>query len=109
MTERYSQDDVVATVTRLTHTQLVRFIDGALVKPQREEGVYVFWPVDISRLELLCDLSIDMEMDDVALGIVISLLDQLHAARKDLADLASAIDVLPTDLQENILTALKQR
>ena len=109
MTERYSQDDVVATVTRLTHTQLVRFIDGDFVKPRREEGVYVFLPIDISRLELLCDLTIDMEMDDIALGVVVSLLDQLHAARRNLADMARAIDGLPADVQENIFAALKPR
>jgi chaperone modulatory protein CbpM len=42
----------------------------------------------IARLELLCDLSQDLDLDETGLGIVISLIDQLHAARQDLATLA---------------------
>ena len=57
MTERYSEDEVIATVTRLTRLQLVGFIEGDLVQPERGEDGYVFRRVDIARLELLCDLS----------------------------------------------------
>ncbi len=109
MTIRFSEDDVVATVTRLTRSQLVYFIEGAFVKPQRGAGGYVFHSVDIVRLELLCDLSQDLDLDETALGIVISLIDQLHAARLDLAAMARAIDMLPKELQSSIDAALKKR
>lgn len=108
MTEFYSEDEVVVTVTRLTRSQLVRFIDAALVKPQRDTGGYIFRRIDIARLELLCDLSMDLDLDETALGIVISLLDQLHAARRDLAAMASAIDVLPPELRARISVALEK-
>lgn len=108
MTMRYSEIEVVTTVTRLTQSQLSRFIEAAFIKPQRASGGYVFHPVDVSRLELLCDLEQDLELDETALGIVISLIDQLHAARRELADMASAIGILPTDLQAKIMAELKQ-
>ncbi|SLN24558.1 hypothetical protein PEL8287_01124 [Roseovarius litorisediminis] len=108
MTDRFSEDDVITTVTRLTRHQLVRFIEGELVKPQRDAGEYVFRRIDIARLEFLCDLSHDLELDEAALGIVISLVDQLHAARQDLNALARAIDILPPDLRASILAALKE-
>lgn len=57
MTDRYSEDDVVTKVTRLTRSQLVRFVEGNLVKPEQEADGYVFHRIDIARLELLCDLS----------------------------------------------------
>ena len=104
MTERYSEDEVIATVTRLTHRQLVGFIEGDLLQPERDAAGYVFRRVDIARLELLCDLSQDLELDETALGIVLSLLDQLHAARQDLAVMARAIDALPEDLKARILS-----
>ncbi len=87
---------------------MVGFIDGDLVKPQRAPDGYVFRRVDIARLELLCDLSQDLDLNETALGIVVSLLDQLHAARQDLADLAQAIDTLPEDLRTRIEAALKK-
>jgi chaperone modulatory protein CbpM len=103
MTERYSEDQVIATVTRLTRQQLVGFIEGDLVQPERGDAGYVFRRVDIARLELLCDLSQDLDLDETALGIVLSLLDQLHAARQDLAAMARAIEALPEDLKARIL------
>jgi len=102
MTDRFSEDDVITTVTRLTRSQLVRLIEFDLVRPQREDGGYVFRRIDIARLELLCDLSQDLDLDEAALGIVISLIDQLHAARQDMAIMARAIDALPSDLRSRI-------
>jgi chaperone modulatory protein CbpM len=99
MTDLFTEADVVATVTRLTRAQLYQFVESDLVRPQRDASGYVFRHVDIARLELLCDLSQDLELDEAGLGIVISLIDQLHAARQDLANLARAIDALPEDLQ----------
>ena len=108
MTDRFSEDDVVITVSRLTRSQLVSFIEGELVKPKRNADGYVFRRIDIARLELLCDLSQDLDLDETALEIVISLSDQLHAARPDLTALARAIEILPPDLRASIMAALKQ-
>ncbi|WP_099824423.1 chaperone modulator CbpM [Oceaniglobus indicus] len=108
MSELLSEDEVIATVTRLTRSRLVRFVEGEFVKPERAAHGYVFRRVDIARLELLCDLSLDLEFDETALGTVLSLLDQLHAARQDLAAMAHAIDTLPESLRTEILTALKK-
>jgi chaperone modulatory protein CbpM len=107
MTDRYSEEDVVATVTRLTRRQLVTYVEGNLVRPEGDAGAWVFRRVDLARLELLCDLSEDLELDETGLDIVISLIDQLHAARQDLATLARAIDALPADLQARIMAEMK--
>ena len=109
MTDRYSEDDVVATVTRLTRRQLVSFIECNFVKPEREAGAYVFGRIDLARLELLCDLSQDLDLDETGLGIVISLIDQLHAARQDIATMARVIAALPADLQGRIMAEMKRR
>ena len=108
MTDHFTEDDVITTVTRLTRSQLVRFVEVDLVRPQRSGAGYVFRRIDIARLELLCDLSEDMELDEAAMGIVISLIDQLHAARQDMAIMARVIDALPDDLRSRIGTAMKQ-
>ena len=109
MNDRFSEDDVITIVTRLTRSRLVRFIEFDLVKPQRAESGYLFRSVDIARLELLCDLSEDLELDEIALGVVTSLLDQLHAARSDLATLARAVDALPADLRSAVVANLQTR
>lgn len=108
MTEQFSEDEVVATVIRLTRRQLGQFIEAEFVKPQRGARGYLFGRIDIARLELLCDLTEDLGLDETALGIVISLIDQLHAARQDLATMARALDELPADLRASIAIAMKR-
>jgi chaperone modulatory protein CbpM len=56
----------------------------------------------------LCDLSLDLEFDETALGTVLSLIDQLHAARRDLAAMAHAVNALPAETRAHIVAALKQ-
>jgi chaperone modulatory protein CbpM len=108
MTDQFTESEVVAIVTRLTQSRLVGFIEGAFVRPQRVAHGYVFRQIDIARLELLCDLSLDLDLDETALSIVLSLLDQLHAARQDLAVVARAMETLPADLQAGIAAQMKQ-
>jgi len=108
MTDLLSEDEVVATVTRLTRSQLFRFVEGEFVRPQRDVNGYVFRRVDIARLELLCDLSEDLDLDETALDIVISLIDQLHAARQDLATMGRAINALPAVLKAQLMAEMKR-
>ncbi|MEN8952380.1 chaperone modulator CbpM [Planktotalea arctica] len=108
MSEWFSEDEVVTTVIRLTRTQLVRFVEVELIKPQRTSGGNVFRQIDIARLELLCDLTLDFDLDEIGLGVVISLIDQLHAARQDLAVMAQAIDQLPIQERASVLASLGQ-
>lgn len=108
MTDLFSEDEVITTVTRLTRRQLIRFVEVDLVRPQQDESGTVYRRIDIARIELLCDLSDDLDLDEAALGIVISLIDQLHAARQDLAFMARAIDALPADLRDRIGVGMPQ-
>lgn len=108
MKDQFSEDDVVATISRLTRSQLVTYVEGDLVRPQRAAGGLVFRRVDIARLELLCDLSEDLDLDETGLGVVISLIDQLHAARQDLAAMARALAALPPEFQARLIAEMRQ-
>lgn len=102
MSERFSESDVVTTVARLTRSQLFRFVEADFIRPAQSGDGYVFTRVDIARLELLCDLSGDLELDDTAIDIILSLIDQLHAAKEDLAALMRAIEALPEDVRASL-------
>lgn len=108
MTKFFSEDEVVTIVTRLTRRQLVTFIEGGVVKPQRETTGYVFGQIDIARLELLCDLTEDLELDETALGVVVSLIDQLHAARQDMALLINVIERLSPETQATLMADIQK-
>lgn len=108
MSERFSETEVVTTVTRLTRSQLFRFVEAEFIRPAQSGDGYVFTRVDIARLELLCDLSEDLELDDTAIGIILSLIDQLHAAKEDLAALRRAIEALPDDMRASLARSAKR-
>jgi len=108
MTERFSEADVVTTVTRLTRSQLFRFVEAEFVRPERDGDGFVFTRVDIARLELLCDLSQDLELDDTALDVILSLIDQLHAAKQEIEAMRRAIAALPEDLRASLADAVKR-
>lgn len=108
MTDYFTQDEVLAAVSRLSQSQLGHFVEVELIRPQHSARGYVFRRIDIARLELLCDLTHDLELDEAALGIVLNLLDQLHAARSDLAAVTHAITTVPSDVRHTILAALQR-
>lgn len=108
MTDLFTEDEVIMTVTRLTRKQLGRYVEADLVRPQSAEDGILFRKVDIARLELLCDLAQDLDLDEGAVGIVISLVDQLHGARREVVMLTEMIQTLPTDLRSRIGAALQR-
>jgi chaperone modulatory protein CbpM len=107
MAERYTQEQVVAAIPRLTLSRLVTFIEAEVVVPARSEAGLVFTQVDVARMELLCELEEGFDLDEEALGIVISLIDQLHAMRRDLCAIARAVEAEPAEVRARIGAALR--
>lgn len=110
MTDHLTEDDVIAAIPGLTRTRLVALIETEVVIPLcREAGAgpaLVFRRVDLARLQLLCDLADDLELDEAALGVVVTLIDQHHAARQDLLAIARAVAAEPPDVRSRIGSAL---
>jgi len=102
--ELFSEDDVLSAVPRLTRTRLTAFIESEVVVPLRAEAGLVFRRIDIVRMELLCELSEEFELEGDALGIVMSLVDQLHSARRDLRALLKAIANEPPEVRARLGT-----
>ncbi|MCB6180129.1 hypothetical protein LHP98_18595 [Rhodobacter sp. Har01] len=91
MTQYLTEDDVVAITSGLTRDRLTGFIAARVVVPVQSETGPLFGQIDIARLRLVCELSDDLDLDEAALGIVMSLIDQLHGARFALQSLALAL------------------
>ncbi len=102
----YSEEQVLGIVTRLTRSRLVALVEAEAVVPTRQGAELTYRQADIARLELLCDLIEFYDIDDEALAMVISLIDQLHAARRDLHALAAAVLAEPAETRARIAAAL---
>lgn len=107
LTENYlTEDDAIAATSGLTRVQLSFFVSNQLVIPLHTTQGPAFRHIDLARLRLLCELTEDLELEAEALHIVMSLLDQLHAARQSLHQIAEVLAEEPADLRARIGAAL---
>ena len=106
MTYHPSETEVIAAIPGLTQTRLVAFIAAEVVIPLRTASGPAFRHIDIARMRLLCELTDDLDLNETALGVIITLIDQLHAARADLRALAQALAAEPADLRARVGSAL---
>jgi chaperone modulatory protein CbpM len=92
--------------TGLQRDDLHRWIGNAWVRPDGEAGHYVFRDIDVERVRLILELRDDMQVDENALPVVLSLLDQLYDLRRRMRRLSEALDQTVT---EDIRLKLIQR
>jgi chaperone modulatory protein CbpM len=70
---------------RLDRRTLQVWIEEEWVIPGRSAGEPAFTDMDLARAELIHDLQDKMGVNDEGLGVVLHLLDQMHALRRALA------------------------
>jgi chaperone modulatory protein CbpM len=87
--------DEVLRQCRVERVDLVAWIEREWVLPARADGDYVFSETDLARIELICDLRRDLELDDEALSVILPLLDQVYGLRASLRRIGEAIGALP--------------
>lgn len=108
MTEFYTEEEAVAAVTGLTRTRLVSFVQAEIVWPVQTAHGPAYRRVDLARMELLCDLSDQFDMHEDALGVVMSLIDQLHGLRADLRSVLTAIGQEPPEVRARLGSVLRR-
>lgn len=98
---------VVARVQRLTLGELRLWVREGWVRPAQGEAGLVFDELDVARVRLLCDLRKEMALPTDVLPTVLTLLDHLHRARRDLRRLTEALEDQPEDVRQSILSRIR--
>lgn len=75
-----------------TESDLRLWIDQRWVLPTKRDDGFVFDDVDLARARLIRELRADMMVNEEAIPVVLSLLDQIHGLRRALARVNAAID-----------------
>jgi chaperone modulatory protein CbpM len=107
MTEFFTEEEAIAKVARLTRTRLVSFVQAEIVSPMRGEAGMLYRRMDLVRMELLCELSEEFDLGDDALGVVMSLIDQLHGVRAELRAVLEGIGREPDEVRARIAAAVR--
>ena len=106
MTEIYSRAETIARVDLLTEARLDKFLRADVITPVHVADGIAFRTVDLVRMELMCELTEHFDIAEDALGIVMSLIDQLHATRSDLQAVMSVLENEEDDVRARVIGAL---
>ena len=68
------------------------WIAEGFVRPQAAAGELLFQDIDVERVRLILELRDTMQVNEEALPVVLSLLDQLYALRRRLRRLGITVD-----------------
>ena len=109
MTRYYSEEQTITTVTRLTRSNLTTYVKHEFLSPTQSEAGPVYDAADLARIELICDLSEQFDLEGDALGVVLSLIDQLHGVRGELRRVMGAVQAQPEKVRDRIIAVLKDQ
>lgn len=80
-------DHLLARFPGLARADIERWIECDWVRPDGSAGAWVFAEIDIERVGLIHLLRDELDVNEAALPVVLSLLDQLYALRRELRSL----------------------
>ena len=72
---------------RLDDATLTAWIAEEWIIPRSAAAEPDFAEVDLARAALIRDLKHDLDVNDAGIGVILSLLDQVHGLRRTLAEL----------------------
>jgi chaperone modulatory protein CbpM len=101
--------EVVTLVRRIDRVELTQWIELGWVTPERPaDAEPAFSDLDVARVCLICDLRHDLEVEEETMPLVLSLLDQVYALRRQMNALTGAVRQQPEDVRQTILDLLDQ-
>jgi chaperone modulatory protein CbpM len=90
----------------LDEAELERWIDAALVRAEGAAGARLFQEIDVARIRLIFELRHELEIEEPALPVVLSLMDQLYDLRRRMVKLNAALADIPPEIRQAILRRL---
>ncbi len=83
---------VCAAIPGLTEAELRRWLDQDWIRPDRHRGEPAFRDIDLARVRLIAELHLALEVEEPTVPLVLSLLDQLYATRRQLRLVLEALE-----------------
>ncbi len=85
-----------------------RWVSLAWVRPDGAPGAWVFREIDVARVRLIMELCDELNLAEDSLPTVLSLLDQLYDARRQMRRVRDALQAAPRDVRDTVLGALPE-
>lgn len=104
MTER----ELLDRLGRLSVERLELCVTRAWVRPRQSERGQVFDDTDLARLRLIVELTEDMEVNDEAVPVILTLLDEVSTLRRRMRALDLALRGQGPETCEAVIARLRR-
>ena len=101
-----NENEILSSIAGLRRETLHVWIERGWLAPQQGRSGYRFREIDVARVRLIQEFCSDLAIDEDALDIILSLIDQIHGLRGELRRLADAISAQPEEVRNSIATSL---
>jgi chaperone modulatory protein CbpM len=96
-------DVLVAHIAGLQRLDLDRWIANQWVRPDGDADHLMFEEIDVARVRLIRELRDELEINEAALPVVLSLLDQLYDLRRRMNAVRDALSqAAPEDIRQSV-------
>jgi len=102
-----TEEDVLSQIEGLTMTRLRVCVQETWIAPANADKGHMFDDLDVARLRLIGELTEDLAVNDEAVPIILSLIDQLNVTRRHIQSLDRAIAVQDEEIQMGIAAHLR--
>jgi chaperone modulatory protein CbpM len=102
-------DVLLIRFTSLDRSQIADWVARGWVRAEGSGPTdWLFADIDVARLQLLRELSVDLALDEEAIPVVLSLLDQVYSLRRALRTVMDIVNEAPenTQMRSRIAAAL---
>lgn len=106
---KLNEFQVVETVGAVSVTELRIWVSEGWVRPHAGAAGHEYDEVDLARVRLVCDLRETLGLEEEALPLVLSLIDQLHGLRGELQTIAGVIDEQPEEIRDILRAAYEAK
>ena len=96
------EHDVARLIGSVSISELQLWVREGWIVPGGDPSSSNYDEVDVARAKLIYTLREECALPDEAVPVVPSLLDQIHGLRREIRNLASAIDAEPEDVRNRI-------
>ncbi len=100
-------EEIISTIAELNREDLLSWIHEELVIPNEHQGNLLFDDSQYARVQLICTLHYDMDVETNTLPIVMDLIDEVHEHRRQIRRLGNAVLSQDAEIRSAILELLK--
>ncbi len=104
-----TKTEVLERVGRLSAERLEICVTRSWVKPRQGERGPAFDETDLARLQLIVELTEDLEVNDEAVPVVLGLMDELNTLRRRMKALDVVLEDLEPDTRRVVIEHLRAK